>query len=330
MKTPYLYITILLVLFGCSKKEQKKGDQLDKIDAKKAAALLDITAGNDIMAFYSFIETPVNGIFGLKHYQTLTPATPARTVFDRLQFGGAFYDANNNIIPGGNVTFGKALFYPDPNNGFFYSFKSYAPSSAAGPRDHVNSFISVQGTTQTIAVDPVYSPTSRSAASSINTPSISTGSMYIPKRLDLGIGQMRTAPYRNDTYYTMDCYTQEQRGSYDLYWNADPMNDKGVVIILEFDDALQGVLDTALITAPVSDRKQYNALRVPDNGHYTLSFEDIKKVFPQAFRRATISVTIGRANYSFVSSPSGLEKYAIYAATASEMMLVINTIRPRP
>ncbi|MBS0031442.1 hypothetical protein ACTJJ0_22995 [Chitinophaga sp. 22321] len=330
MKTPYLYIVLLLALFGCSKKEAKKSEQLDQIDVKKISAFQSVV-GNDIMAFYSFIETPVNGTFGIKHYQTLAPSTPARTVSSTLQFGGAFYDANNNIIPGGDITFGKILAHPYQSNGFFYSLKNAEPSAAANPRDHIGEYTSVQGTIQNIAVNPVYSPPTRSGAGNARTPAVSTGTLYFPLRLDLGIGKMQTQQYGNDSYFTMVCYVKDQTGSYDLYWNADPQNDKGIVIVLEYDDGLQGNLGTSTSPWPPKDRKRYTALRVPDNGKYTLSYQDIVNAMGVMFDKATLTVTIGRANYSFVNSPTGLEKYAIYTATASEMMLVINAIfPPRP
>lgn len=330
MKYLPLYGFLLLVASSCSKYENATDEnvaknKLDKIDAGKVTAFSPGDP-NDIMAFYSFSATPVNGTFGLKCYSThasLLPPNPSSPYPNNDNiFSGAFYDANDNIIPGGVVTFGKINFLPNPQNGYFYDMTSAVPSPAAGPRDHLGSYASMEGTTQTIQIDPTPGGSSRTGARGANT-NIVSGSLYIPSKALLRPGLMQRELLGSNYFFKM--FSPMYGGTYDIYWWPDNNNDKGVVISVEYDAEFSSQFHAS---SPVTTSKVYRAFRVPDNGKYTLKFSDIADMFPNANPpyNAVVVLTIGRASYSILSSGDGLQKYAVYAATATETALNINVL----
>src|SRR5262245_40105186 len=125
----FLYGCLLLGVCSCGKNEAQH--KLDKVDARKAATETINDNPTDIMGFYSFIEAPNNGAFGLTQFAEYTNPFPPPTRIqhdetnDNVEFSGAFYDANRNIIPGGRVKFGRFEFLPNPGKGNLYSMSSY-------------------------------------------------------------------------------------------------------------------------------------------------------------------------------------------------------------
>ncbi|NLR57511.1 hypothetical protein HGH93_05345 [Chitinophaga polysaccharea] len=324
-KNIYLYSAIVLLFLGCNKNPADKNNQLNKIDARKSAAVMTTSDPSDIMAFYNFIESPVNGVFGFKETKIINNNLPRQANTDPYaQFDGAFYDANNNIIPGGEITFGMLKFPPNPARNFFYDM-SVATAVEPGRADYLKKFYSsVAGTTQSISIDPVYANKPLAKSATVNSSRTVSGSLYFPKQIGLKLDNMTSKQDANAYYFWMPGLGGQM--GFDIYWTADPANDKGVVIILEYDDDLQR--STTLVPdpgTPAENRKHYRGIRVPDNGYYRLTRSDVEKVLPPAaptkHPAALVIVTVGRANYTTLSSADGLEKYAVYAGTSADILL---------
>lgn len=312
MKHTYLYGCLLLALAGCVKHDKEASGKLDKIDAAKTDAVVAADDPNDIMSFYSFMETPTNGTFGaLVHaveYNRYPPTTVRYVPNDLLSFSGAFYDANKNIIPGGTVTFGWLNFLPNPAMGNLYSMNSYTVNGTPPRGTRVNYYSSIAGTTQTVTINPT------AGGSTLRTAPI-TGSLYVPSKMALKPADMQREVLKENYFYKF--WSPMYGGTMDIVWWPDANNTKGVVITFEYDYDLSRQFHPG---SPPSDRKYYRAFRVPDNGKFTVRFGEIAGIFPNATPpfNAIVTLTIGRANYAIMSSADGLEKYSVYAGSALE------------
>ncbi|MBS0028165.1 hypothetical protein ACTJJ0_06120 [Chitinophaga sp. 22321] len=321
MKKLSIYAALFISAISCNKSERATENKLDKLDASKRNAKTELDDSGDILAFYEFMEAPVNGKFGLRCYQTfrnpVPPATASRIAEEKMDFVGAFYDADKNIIPGGTITFGKINFFTNPKNSYVYDMSAYAASPAAGPRDRISQYWAHGGQTQAITIDP--NPGGAIAANTRSTEQATT-SLYLPSSIALKPTQMYKEVLWNNNFFTL---RTTNSSSYDIYWYPDPDNSKGVVIAVEYDYDFSSLF---LPSSPSGTRKYYKAFRVPDNGHFTLSYSDIAGIFPNANPpfEALTTLTIGRANYSIAESPDGLAKYGVYATTVLETVLRVN------
>lgn len=325
MKHILFYTSLLFVLAGCSKNVKESGGKLDMIDAGDALALSAADDPNDIMGFYSFIEAPANGTFGALVYNMdyirYPSNTPQPTSNDQLKVTGAFYDANKNMIAGGIVTFGHLNLLPNPGDGNLYSLKSYTvdPNFQAGVPP--NSYAALAGKTVSVTVDPT------PGSSTARTPAPVTGSLYIPQKIVLRHDQMKRIVIRNNYVYSLSSFFNG--GATDIVWWPDPNNTKGVVISVEYDYETSIMLQPG---SPRNRRKYYRAFRVPDNGRFTLNFNQIAAFFgstPTPYS-AMVVITVGRANYAHLSSADGLQKYAVYAGSAVEALMHVSAAGFRP
>lgn len=313
----YLYACVLLTVCSCGKNNEQTNSKLDNINTRSSQMSATADNTNDIMGFYTFMETPTNGMFGAVHH-SVRPATALRneTTDDSYRFSGAFYDANSNIIPGGTVTFNGIEFSPVNN---FYSFASaYIPGR---PSKDPTKYSSLEGQTLTYTINPTAA--SSSTARPVN-PGPTTGSFYIPKKVSMATSGAVTQVGNN--YFDVWNF-QGVFNPLDLTitWNADPQNDKGVVIGFEYDQELSSQFYSI---SPAFTTKRYKAFRVPDNGSYTIKMNDLSDMWPSRdiYKQfnAVVTVTVGRANYAIINSADNLQKYSLYAGSAQETLLVLN------
>lgn len=326
MKHTYLclYGCILLTLSGCVKNFKDSSGKLEKLDASKANMLAAVNDDpNDIMGFYSFIETPTNGTFGMT-VNLMVPGnagTLSRQSYDRFEFSGAFYDANKNRIPGGNVQFGRLEFLPDSLGNNFYSMNRYRILQPSTFPPTLN-YASMAGFDWGFSIDP--NPPGTTARGAVATV---TGTLHFPAKMLVGNRTMKTVTLGNATFY--DWTSSAFNGwDYVINWNTDPTNTKGIVIAFEYDYELSSQFHS---NSPTAGRKFYKAFRVPDNGSYTVRRADIiSALFPNVATpfKAIVTVTLGRANYAIASSTDGLQKYSVYAATACEFPVSITMDKP--
>jgi hypothetical protein len=314
----YIYASLLLFLCSCGKKDEQTKSKLDKVDARSSARMAVTNVNlNDIVDFYTFMETPTNGKFGIIHHSVKSATAQQNTVSDdSYTFNGAFYDANMNLVPGGKVTIAGVEFSPVNN---FYSLNSYYIPGR--PSKDPLKYGSLESQSIGFSIDPTPGGTT---ARPVPVPGPTTSTFYIPKKVSMATNGTKTQVGNN----FFDVWTYQpllNPKTLTITWNADPLNDKGVVIIFDYDNQISSMYYPGSPAYPV---RHYKAFRVPDNGSYTLSATDLNEVFPDrdVYKQfnALISVTVGRANYSIISSGDNLKKYSIYAGSAQETPLVLN------
>ncbi|WP_207510940.1 hypothetical protein [Longitalea luteola] len=311
----YLYACVLMMVCSCGKSKEQTGSKLDKVNVRTATT----ENVNDIMGFYTFMETPTNGMFGAIHH-SVRPATASRNVpaNDNYRFSGAFYDANNNLIPGGKVVFSGIEFSPVNN---FYSFaSSYIP---ARPSKDPTKYSSLEGQIVTYSINP--NPATTTTARVVPGPAaLAPGYFYIPKKVSLATNGAITQ-VGNNYFDVWNWQAIFNPLDLTITWNADAQNDKGVVIGFEYDQELSSQFYS---TSPAYSTKRYKAFRVPDNGSYTIKLTDLNEMWPgrDIYKQfnAVVTLTVGRANYAIVNSPDNLQKYSIYAGSAQETLIVLN------
>lgn len=338
-----LYFSCLVVLASCDKNSSDKQDSLEKLDVGKSNISVMSGVDDGMLAFYTFLQTPSNGSFGLVNVSSYSaypyvPRTPretteqaATTTTDRghghYEFTGSFYDDNQNIVPGGSVSFGPITISPDPLRGNMYLQSSFG--GAAALTTSVD-YDAVAGQTVNFTLNP-------------NSPGLpASGSLYIPQRMtvkfglenpdiDGGSAPRRHGPIHGNMFAYWETPTNNASGC-ELRWVPDPQNTSGVVISVEYDAENSKQFFPG---SPAGDRKRYQAFRVPDNGKFIIPNTAFSALFPgvnvqQDGLHALVMVAVGRANYTLAGNEADAgRKYSVYTASVVEAPVAIDR-PPRP
>lgn len=336
----FLYIITLMAMTSCDKNAVNRQNSLEKLEVGRSDVSTMSGVGDGIEAFYTFLQTQSNGSFGLVNFSSYrvaglqSPVTSDRG-HGNYEFNGAFYDDNQNIVPGGLVSFGPLSISSDPARGNMYLQNSFggaaaaaAPAATPAPAfDPVTDYNSVAGQTLNFTLNP-------------STPGLPvSGSLYVPQRMsvkfgfenpntDGGSSPPRQSPIMGNNFPRWGTTVNNTVGC-ELGWVADPLNTSGVVVTVEYDAENS---KSVLPASPAGDRKRYVAFRVADNGRFIIPTTVYSTLFPGLDPRdgfsALVTVTVGRATYTMASnSADPARKYSVYAATVVEVPVYISVAR---
>lgn len=333
-----LYFMGLVALASCDKNSDKKENLLEKFDAGKSNITTMSGVGDGVEAFYTFLQTPSNGSFGLVNVSSYgaVPYRPrtasvagarAAAAADRghghYEFTGAFYDGNQKVVPGGSVSFGPITIAPDPARGNMYLQNSFGGAALTTSAD----YNAIAGQTVNFTLNP-------------NAPGLPvSGSLYIPQRMAVKIGREnpdtdggstgpRPFPLLGNMFNRWESTVNNVYGC-ELGWIADPQNNSGVVVSVEYDAENS---KQVFPESPAGDRKRYVAFRVPDNGKFIIPNTVYSTLFPGVDVRdglkAIVMVSVGRANYTMASNSADAgRKYSVYTASVIEVPVMISLAR---
>ena len=217
---------LFLSLNACSKGAKSPNSN----DLGKSVSTASLPGAGGVLDYYNFITQPSNGVFGIKSYTTQYTQGSSRVTYT----GGAFVDANNNTLPGGNVSIGNVNLFD---------------SVVAGNHGYGNNIIQgtqLFGTNTTFNINPNPDNSVTGKNASIT--------MYAPALISID---------------SMTTYNNIQAGS-TIMWHADAQNPQNVLIVMEYDPALKGN-DSVAIQHPNSIS---TSLSVPDNGSYHFESSD--------------------------------------------------------
>lgn len=300
-----------LLLTSCSKTE--KGDSLFDPDNTKKSFPASTTGSNSILDYYNFSSAPNNGSFALYGFTTgnsvTTPET-ANTNTDTLTFltpltaNGAFYDQKGDVRQGGTVLFAGLTLQSGLSGGNTYFVDTVASRTGIGSAMSASGYIDYSvfhGKKIPVTLNPDYGVA--------NSPTRgATDSLYIP----LTIRFNKTAtPFYTDSMGSSILAVYSKNYNTPIQWNADPQNTNGVVIIIEYDPEFKLNTDYWAPQTPPEKRHLYAAIRVPDNGQYAFTPEDLQGLPTNCMAK----LFIGRAVHKQLNDKSGTGTYAVYAAT---------------
>lgn len=321
---PIVQLSLASILMaGCSKME-KKESTLDKFNTKVSFAA-STTGTDNILDYYTFVETPTNGTFGISGFSTgrsIKTTATANTNTDTLAsltplgVNGMFYDNNQNPYFGGTVSFGALTLKPNPSSGNTYLVDTTASQTGLGSAMSSSGYIDYSvfnGKKIQINLNPVYGVT--------NSPTRgATDSIYVPKTIRM---EKNSTLFYTDGMGSSILNIYSKNNNTILNWNADPENTNGVVIIIEYDPTLKFNTDYWAPQTPPESRHLYAALRVPDNGQYAFTPEDLQGLPTNCMAK----FIIGRAMYKMVNDRDGFETYSVYTATAFTTLCRISQCR---
>lgn len=248
--------------------------------AKKDNTINDIgntyNKPDGIMAYYKFGTEKSNGIFSVKQFTSLANQDNARAT----QAGGFFVE-NNKAVPKGNVQIGDLVFAPDYNANYMYGLKGVQGENLYG---------------QKIACKYNIQTTTTTSSSGSNDGSNVADSIYLPQKISL----LQPA-YSNNMSIT---------NGTEVKWNIDLKNEKGVVVVLEYDP--KWVLNSSFSSSfPNRVIKATTLTEAQGNFIFNTAF---LQNFPN---NVNVKLTVGRANYKTIDAGTA-GNYAMYAYTVVE------------
>lgn len=206
---------------------------------------------------------------------------------------GFFTDKNGNRVKGGNLTFGSYLLSPvvEGNDGVDqYGYQLTRTGDLGLPEPHAAR--DLFGKTMAIRLEiPTVNAVSR-----VESYTVLTDSLYVPKEIEA------VAPRRLEG----DSTTFVLQEGFNLRWNVDDRNLKGVVIYLEYDPE-------DLFNYKFQDshpKKKHKAITVKDTPEgYTFRNSDLADFA----NNSVVTIRLGRANY--ISLKNGGDNYDVSAFT---------------
>lgn len=239
--------------------------------------------------YFNFIKQKRSGSFVV---QSMSPMWAEKEYGTQL-LNGFFTDKNGNRVKGGNLTFGNYVLLPvvEGNDGvdqYGYQLTRIGELGLSEPHAARDLF----GKTMAIRLEI---PTAN-AVSKVGSNTVLTDSLYVPKEIEA------VAPRRIEG----DSATFVLQDGFNLRWNADDRNLKGVVIYLEYDPE-NFFNDKFRDSHP---KKKYKAITVKDTPEgYTFRNSDLADFASNSM----VTIRLGRANY--ISLKNGGENYDVAAFT---------------
>lgn len=240
-----------------------------------------------VLTFYKAMTEKNNGQFGLSIHSTFGQPIPSPypAIVD---FQGAFYTNEGNVLKGGDVKISNQIFRPDAqNNNIYYGnlsngFSYYGKKVEFSLRKPANFTANrAGGTTSDEQVDSLYVPTQIFLTSSYDNQSSVEANRALP-------------------------------GVTTLNWNTDTANHKGVIIIVEYST---GLSDNVSLVANGYNQNITNGVSVIDNGTTVLS-QDLFAGIPAG---AVVHVMLVRANYRIILDSNNVAvDFTLYAYSQAE------------
>lgn len=232
-----------------------------------------------ILKYLKFSNAETDGSFMLQSFATQATQNHVRD----YSFDGAFFDKNNQIIEGALVKIDDVEFKSNNRSGFSYHLSE-------------NSLKKLYGKKVKITLSR------KKSIGTANRSSNGGQEFYVPRDIELITPELGEGNVL-------------QAGT-TIEWNADTNNDKGLLILVEYDP---NFVDNGQFRDAGHDGSIYKYVVAEESGSYTLTAEDIEGL-PLG---STVILKLIRANYVILEDDEVGEYYSVMVSTIVEQQLTI-------